>query len=166
MKEYLFEPADEADLEAVWQLISQRIRWMDAVGIRQWNVTNYQQAYPKSYYMQQIRERQLHVLRSEDRICGAVVLLDEDPRWAGDPQVPAWYLHNFVTDTREKGAGSHILDAAAGLAVQNGKKALRLDCAVDNDKLNSYYESRGFLQAGYCRDGNYFGIKREKKLEG
>ena len=166
MKEYLFEPADETDLEAVWQLISQRIQWMDAVGIQQWNVTNYQSAYPKAYYLQKIEQKQLHVLRNEDRICAAVVLLEDDARWSGDPYRPAYYLHNFVSDTTEKGAGSRMLEAVTQLALAKGKQALRLDCSVSNHQLNAYYESRGFLPAGSCQEGAYMGLKREKLLEG
>ncbi len=47
---FLFRMAHAKELPAVLSLISQRIRWMDACGIRQWNTTGYEAAYPPSYY--------------------------------------------------------------------------------------------------------------------
>lgn len=77
--------------------------------------------------------------------------------------VSAYYLHNFVTDISGKGAGGIILEFVKELAVRNKKTRLRLDCAIDNVRLNHYYESQGYVFAGQCVDGPYIGNKREKK---
>lgn len=50
---FLFRRAHTKEVPAVLSLISQRIRWMDACGIRQWNTTGYEAAYPPSYYAAQ-----------------------------------------------------------------------------------------------------------------
>ena len=57
-----------------------------------------------------------------------------------------------------------MLRAVEGLAMKQGRQALRLDCAADNVFLNRYYESMGFMPAGYCEEGAYRGIRREKKI--
>ena len=164
--EYLFELADEAALGQIYKLIDQRIRWMDEKGIRQWNVTDYWKAYPKDYYVREMWRGTLHVLkRKADRqVMGAVVLLEQDSRWKDAAPLPAYYIHNFVADEAERGAGGMMLQKIQELAVKNHKACLRLDCAVSNEKLNRYYEQKGFLLAGQCVDGNYSGNRREKKL--
>jgi hypothetical protein len=47
---------------------------------------------------------------------------------------------------------------------RNKKTRLRLDCAIDNVRLNHYYENKGYVFAGQCLDGSYVGNKREKRL--
>ena len=42
---------------------------------------------------------------------------------------------------------------------------MRLDSAVGNKTLETYYTSRGYVEAGRCKDGLYEGILRQKKLE-
>lgn len=49
-------------------------------------------------------------------------------------------------------------------AFGNGMRFMRLDCAEDNEFLNSYYDSMGYRLAGRCEDGVYIGNKREKVI--
>ena len=163
---YQFEPADNTSLEDIYRLIRNRIRWMDQSGIRQWNVTNYWDAYPETYYQTQLRQGRLYVLRRGDnrKIAGAAVILEHDRRWLNDAGIPSYYIHNFVTDIEEKGAGRIILKEVAKMALKNGKQCIRLECAADNGRLNSYYERQGFVLVGQCVEGCYQGNKREKKL--
>ena len=44
-----FELAGEQAVDEVFGLILRRIDWMDEKGIRQWNVTGYAEAYPKTH---------------------------------------------------------------------------------------------------------------------
>ncbi len=163
--EYEFSLAVPGDVPKVMALIEERIAWMDEKGIEQWNVTGYLEAYPKSYYEEQAAAGRLYVLRAGSGIIGAAVLLEEDERWEDCREVPAYYVHNLVTAISARGAGGRLLDFAGGLARDRGKAALRLDCAVDTQKLNAYYESRGFMPRGSCEDGPYIGIRREKPLK-
>ena len=41
---------------------------------------------------------------------------------------------------------------------------MRLDSAIGNKNLENYYASRGYRSAGFCKDGLYEGVLREKKL--
>ena len=40
-EKYLFRKATFDEVQAVFHLVLDCIRWMEAVGIRQWNVTDY-----------------------------------------------------------------------------------------------------------------------------
>lgn len=161
-----FVPAASGEIAAVFSLYEKRVRWMDEQGVRQWNVSDYLNVYPEAYYRRQAEAGNLYVLKETESgtVIGAVVLLQQDERWADRSGVSAYYVHNLVTDPAVKGAGAEMLRAIERLACEQGKQALRLDCAVDNAFLNRYYESMGYMPAGECAEGAYRGIRREKKL--
>lgn len=163
---YTFMLADETELEEVYALINQRIEWMDEVGIQQWNVTKYWEAYPKSYFINQVQQGNLYVLKQMDtkKVIGAVVCLTTDKRWKNSSSVSAYYLHNFVTDKNEPGVGKLILKYVEDLGIKNHKTHIRLDCAIHNTRLNAYYEEKGYILKGQCEDGLYKGNNREKLL--
>ena len=69
---------------------------MDKSGIQQWNITNYLEVYPISYYADRQRLGELYVLRKEDVVIGAVVLLQSDECWPQMADSPAYYVHNLV----------------------------------------------------------------------
>lgn len=164
--DYQFGFADESVLEQIYTLIDRRIQWMDEVGIRQWNVTDYWDVYPREHYIEQMRQNRLYVLKRmpEGTVVGTAVLYETDDRWPDGQDVSAYYVHHFAAAPEEKGAGKILLGHLEELARTDGKGALRLDCADDNPRLNRYYEEKGYLPAGTCADGVYRGILREKYL--
>lgn len=164
--DYIFRPAEINEIEEIFSLYVQRIRWMDEHGIRQWNVTDYMGRYPVSYYQKQCELGALYVLRSvkDNALAGAVVLYQKDIRWHDKPDMPAYYVHNLVSAPGCKGAGARMIAEVERIAVAHGKLYMRLDCAVDNAFLNRYYEAKGYKEAGICEDRLYRGICREKKL--
>lgn len=162
--DHIFRSAELSDVDAVFQLYKKRICWMNEKGIRQWNVTEYLDAYPADYYVKQQSLGNLYVLAENNTIIGAVVLLQEDDRWMEKADQPAFYVHNLVTDTGVSGAGKEILSEAETIARQQGKRFVRLDCAADNTFLNYYYGSLGYEVAGTCQEGTYIGNRREKAL--
>ena len=165
MKEkYRFRKATQQEIPAVFALIMTRVAWMDRVGIRQWNTTKYDERYPLAYYEKRRQMEELFVL--EDRVSCRIVcvgaLLHSDPRW---PDVlPAYYLHHFAATLDAKGAGSIFLQQAEKYTANCKMQYLRLDSAVGNEKLENYYTTRGYVEAGYCIDGLYQGVLRQKKL--
>ena len=161
---FLFRRAHAKEVPAVLSLISQRIRWMDACGIRQWNTTGYEAAYPPSYYAAQAKAGTLFVLLQKENgaVCCAAVLTEEDP--ARQDRTPALYLHNFVGAVSVPGAGACFLHYAQEYARACGKRCLRLDSARENPRLTKYYEAQGFRPVGTREDGPYRGILREKEL--
>lgn len=136
---------------------------MDEAGIRQWNVTNYLDAYPLEYYEEQQASKSLYVLAKPD-VIGAVVILEADERWPDKAKDAAYYVHNLATDPKVKGAGREIMKEIEKLAASKRKRYVRLDCAADNTFLNSYYSALGYQFAGICEEGPYKGNRREKEI--
>ena len=161
-KQYIFRLATQEEIPAVFALIMRRVAWMDRVGIRQWNMTKYDQRYPLDYYEQRRLLEELFILEDGGRILCVGALFHEDERWP-EPE-SAFYLHHLASDVDAKGAGSVFLQKAEAYTAGKGKQYLRLDSAVGNVVLEDYYASRGYVAAGYCRDGLYEGILRQKKL--
>ena len=161
----LFRPALESDIDEIFSLISERVHWMDEVGIRQWNTTDYLTVYPKEYYLGNQQNGDLYLCEDGGVITGAFVLFNKDVRWKDNGEVDdACYLHNLATDPAVKGLGVFLIGKAEEVALQRGKRRLRLDCAVDNPFLNDYYEQMGYKLCGECVDDLYFGNLREKHL--
>ena len=163
---YSFRKASANEVPRVFQLVLDRIHWMDEKGIRQWNVTAYLERFPFSYYEQKQSEGEMFVLEEKETsqiVCGAV-LKEEDDRWPVTVEGSAYYLHNFATDTKKPGVGKVFLHLAEQYAAAMGKAFFRLDCAVDNAFLNRYYDAQGYVVVGRCVHGLYQGFLREKKL--
>lgn len=161
-KTYRLIPAEPVHMEAVFRIIDDRIRWMDRVGIRQWNTTDYWGVYPEAYYRWRAQRGELLVFVHEETVVGVGALLREDPRWEDGMQKSAYYLHHFATPLDEKGVGSRMLAQLEQYTRDAGKERLRLDCAVDNAFLNRYYGEKGYQLCGHCVDGLYEGNLREK----
>lgn len=165
-QKYTFARGTLADLPQVYTIIDERIRWMDEVGIEQWNVTDYWDCYPKSYYEKAVHDGNLYVLKEAggDRITGVAVLYESDERWAKQQGPAAYYVHHLATRIGEKGAGKEMLAFCEKQAAADRKEYLRLDCAIDNPKINAYYDKLRYDYAGTCVDGKYAGNLREKKI--
>ncbi len=161
--EYIWQQASENEATHAFGLVKERIGWMDRVGIRQWNVGNYTQIFPESYYRDMARQAKLYLLRKGEKIVGAAVLLESDDRW--DDNRSAYYIHNLVGSVQERGAGEEILRLVEKMAAQSGKEYVRLDCAADNRELNTYYEQKGYILSGECWEGTYHGNRRQKRVD-
>lgn len=128
----------------------------------QWNVTDYWEVYPKSYYDEMMSDHRLYVLECNSKVVAALVCLESDGNWKKDSE--SFYIHNFVTDERYKGCGKVLLNEIEKLANIQCKVSIRLDCAIDNVKLNKYYDNQGYQTVGVCKDGPYIGNKKKKKV--
>ena len=167
MSTYTFRKAERQEVPMVFELIMARVRWMDEVGIRQWNVTDYAGCYPLRHYEAARQRGDLFVMTDEENtILACAVLRQEDERWPAAMQAaqPACYLHHFATRTGEKGLGRSFLRMAEAYALRQGKTRFRLDSADDNAFLADYYTAQGYAAVGHCTDGLYRGILREKTL--
>lgn len=169
-KGYVFEKIKKEEIPLMFSIILSRMKWMDEVGIDQWNNTFYDEVYPVSYYEEHRRAGEVFVLReiSTGEIVSAAVFKSEDDRWehiADYSTKSAFYLHNFCSRIDKKGTGKIFLDFAEEYARICEKDVFRLDSAEDNAVLEAYYESRGYIPKGFCIDGLYKGILREKEIK-
>ena len=160
---YIFREAQENEAAEVLQIICERIAWMDEVGIRSWNTTNYLERYPLAYYIKRAQNHELFVLVDADtgKIASAAVLLREDSRW--NDHTPTIYIHNLVAAADAKGAGTILLERIEAYAQDSGIPRLRLDSIEGNAAVSRYYEKRGYVPVGKCVVGVYHGILRENQ---
>ena len=100
---FIFRLLRPDEAPAMFDLIMGRVAWMDEVGIRQWNVTKYDECYPESYYRAHAEAGRVYCLE-ETRPAGTAegaagensagedpagrgallavgLLLEEDERW-------------------------------------------------------------------------------------
>jgi len=104
-------------------------------------------------------------VKPRGKIASAAVLLESDEEWTDRRDTFACYIHSLVTDTEESGAGKVIMAEIEKLAIREGNRFLRLDCAADSTFLNGYYKSLGYTQVeGKCAEGKYVGNRFEKEL--
>lgn len=167
--EYIFREIKAEEIPLMFKLITDRMKWMDDNGIKQWNVTFYDEVYPVSYYEKRHRMGEVFVL--EEKCSGDIaavgVLKKEDERWETVQEYTeksAYYLHNFASDPKKNGAGEVFLYYAEKYALSRKMEYMRLDSADDNKRLEEYYSEKGYIPVGCCVDGLYKGILREKKL--
>ena len=160
----IFRKGTADDVPHVIDLIRQRIEWMDDMGIDQWNNTHYLEHYPSRYYMDAAEKGQLYVLDGKDNnITASAVLLTADNRWMLT-NANAFYVHNLVSAIGEGGSGKVLLQFIEDHACSQHKQLVRLDCAIDNEKLNQWYERQGYRYVGTMVEDEYRGCLREKEL--
>ena len=103
---------------------------------------------------------EMYVLTDGEEIAGmaAVALCQRDEylniSWEKDlpnDEVATVHLLAVCLDYRGKSLGLRILDEAMEIAVQNGKKALRLDALKSNLPAQKMYEKAGFIYRGEQR---------------
>ena len=164
-EDHEFKEGSETDVAQMMRLIDERIAWMDANGIDQWNNSHYREHYPEEYYVDAVQAGRLYVLyqKMSGKVVAGAVLLEKDGRWDVITS-SAYYVHNLVAAIDAKGAGKRMLEEIENLCRLNGKKFLRLDCSAGNKALNRWYESLGFRHVGAVIDGEYTGNLMEKKL--
>lgn len=163
-----FRRARLQDVDAIMLLVQRRIDWMNAVGLHQWNETDYFGRYPRSYWERNINY--FLVGEEEGRVVVAIALYTEDVRWTrdgvytGTASGKAYYLHHLVTDPASKGVGKKMMLYVEQYAIEHHVSLLRLDSAVGNLTLEKYYIDLGYTACGTCHDQLYHGVLREKSV--
>ena len=150
--------AEMRDVGDIFDLIIERIEWMNKVGIRQWNTDGYLDAFPREYYEKNIGS--FYIAEQDGKIVGAVALYESDERWPDGER--AIYVHHLVTDLTARGAGRELLAFAEKEAMRRGMTKIRLDSEKGNEKLAKYYADAGYTELDEFCEGEYIGIRREK----
>jgi len=163
---YIFRKLKEVEVPIMFNLIIERMKWMDKKNIKHWNVLEYDKIYPQSYYVEKTQQGYtygLYDVNTNELLCAAV-LLENDDSW--ENQEPSIYIHNFISKVGCPGIGKLFIKYTEEYAKAKGKKYLRLDSSGDNEKLTEYYDKQGFIPVGDCVyvDGLYHGILRQKEI--
>jgi GNAT superfamily N-acetyltransferase len=87
---------------------------------------------------------------------GTVDLRDNDEAVWGEDGISAVYAHRLAIDPAYsgRGVGQQIINWVVNKAQSEERDFIRLDCVSHNQKLRTYYESKGFV---HVRDIEYGG---------
>ncbi|WP_169943919.1 GNAT family N-acetyltransferase [Microbispora sp. H11081] len=154
--------AAPADLQGVLALLARTAGWLNGLGVRQWPAGG----FPAERIEPLIDEGVMYVLdtaegspgdTAEDaagntgvRVPVATIAVDghADPEFWTQADRPgdALYVHKLAVsrDYSGCGLGEALLGWAALRAAVHGRSRLRLDCAKDNARLQSFYRRAGF----------------------
>ncbi len=93
---------------------------------------------------------EFYFLVRDSRIIAMYRLMNEDLKYWGKQEKPAYYVHSLVVHPDFKGErlGVAILDHIQKLAINNNIALLRLDCDASNKALCKYYLHYGFQEVG------------------
>ena len=146
-----FVRATVGDAPAAFRLVCDRVAWMDARGISQWNTTGYTESYPEAYFRARAAAGELFGMADGGRLVGVVVVLGSDPRWDGQPRRTALYVHNLATDWRVGGVGRALVEAARRAAREAGYafmqvKTVQMGKYAEYDATNRFYLAMGFKE--------------------
>lgn len=151
---YEIELAKIEDLDAICELIYDRCLWFSQKGMKGWSIDFYPNKYDKNYFREQMKINKLFVVKLEHKVCGAMLLKEEDKGyWNNDDA--SYYIHHLVTVIHLKGIGKKLIEFAKEQCKADYKKYLRLDCYKESTFLNDYYQRIGFTNVGSGINGNY-----------
>ena len=144
------------DLDAIHKLIYDRCLWFSKKGVKGWNINFYPEKYNQDYFEEQMKVNQLFVAKSNNKVCGVMLLKEEDKDFWNDNK-PCYYIHHLATDIKLKGIGKLLLNYAIEQCKKDNKEYLRLDCYKTSQFLNDYYKKIGFnnVGSGNLDDYNY-----------
>ncbi|WP_182897660.1 GNAT family N-acetyltransferase [Microbispora sp. H10830] len=138
--------ATPADLQGVLALLARTAGWLNGLGVRQWPAGG----FPAERIEPLIGAGVMYLLEAGSQVPAATIAVDghADPEFwtSADRPGDALYVHKLAVSRTYsgRGLGDTLLDWAALRAAAHDRPYLRLDCAKDNARLQSYYRKAGF----------------------
>lgn len=150
------ESATFLDIDDICKIIYNRCVWFSDNELKGWQIDFYPNKYNKEYFIEQMKINKLFVAKSNNKVCGVMLLKNKDLDYWKDEE-NSYYVHHLATDTNFKGVGRKLIDYAKEECKLNNKKYLRLDCYKESIFLNNYYKNIGFnnVGSGSSEDYNY-----------
>ncbi|RAS38678.1 GNAT family N-acetyltransferase [Paraburkholderia bryophila] len=106
--------------------------------------------FSENWVRNNVSQKEVYVAELEGTAVGTFSLvLDEDNHWGHQEHI-AGYVHGLSVrkDFNGLGVGRFMLDWCGDRLYALNRRFIRLDCAVHNVKLCTYYESLGFIRVG------------------
>lgn len=151
-KEFVFLLPSQAHM--AYELIRERMDWMERNQIHQWVKGEYDKAYPESYFADKAAAHQLVGIELDGRLIATAVILDKDSRW-GETTDKAIYIHCLAGSTSFPGAGRCLIERIEGYAKKQGYQYARLDSIRTSKRLFGYYASLGYIKVGEGEEPYY-----------
>jgi hypothetical protein len=137
-----FVVAAPGQVDEVLAVIDEAAAWLRGRGVEQWPGR-----FERSWVEGAVRRGETWLALAGGTVRGTVTLDHADSVWDDLPGA-AVYVHRMAVRRSAAGLGAVILGWAAGIARQQGREALRLDCVASNGRLRAYYEAAGFVHRG------------------
>jgi GNAT superfamily N-acetyltransferase len=138
-----FLVAGPGQVDEVLTVLDEAADWLRGRGVEQWPAR-----FERSWVEGAVRRGETWLALADGAVSGTVTLDAADSVWDDLPGAAALYVHRMAVRRAARGLGAVILGWAAGLARQQGRDALRLDCVAANGRLRGYYEAAGFAHRG------------------
>ena len=133
-----FAATDEA--VAVAEVIQEAARWVTTWRAQLWDP----ELVGLAFVTPIIARGQMLTAKTGGQIAGVMILEPEDPHfWPDHPKGEAAYVHKLAVRRAFAGAGvpAALMEHAAALTRQDGRRFLRLDC---DPPLTGFYQRLGF----------------------
>jgi hypothetical protein len=138
-----FLVAAPGQVDEVVAVLDEAAAWLHGRGVEQWP-----SRFEPSWVEGAVRRGETWLALAGGAVSGTVTLDHSDPVWDGLPGAAALYVHRMAVRRSASGLGAVILGWVVGVARQQGREALRLDCVAANGRLRAYYEAAGFVHRG------------------
>jgi len=140
-----------SEISNIMAITKECAAFMIAKGIFQWN-----EHYPsKKAFLKDIEREELYVLLQDNILIGTIVIstyMDKEYipiKWLTRNEKNI-YIHRLSVhpDFQSKGYAQQLMDFAEEHARQNGFVSVRLDTFSQNQRNQSFYETRGYQKLG------------------
>ena len=144
MRPLTIQPATDADIPIIEDILLDVVAWLDAHDLHLWerqHVTwpELGKHYPIGTF---------HIACLDGVPVGCMALLDHDPLfWPDVPAGRSLYIHKLAVKRAAAGQGvsQALIAHAKAQCAQRGIGELRLDCHQHRNKLRALYEAQGFV---------------------
>ena len=149
-----FRKANILDTSAVTAIYDGARKIMKESGIPQW-----QEGVPgRESFITDVQNGVSYVLEDDGKVIATVQIIEHEPYYDGITD-GCWTEGNALVahrvavsnENRKKGVGSLILQHAEEIAIQRGKKAVRLDTHELNYRMRGMLEKNGYKAVGTVR---------------
>lgn len=128
------------------ELLEEARAWQAGRGSEGWNYP-----FDDAWMLPRIERGELYLAFQRSEAVGAFRILWEDvPFWGERETGESIYLHTFaVRRSRSgQGIGSAIIERVVAMGREQGRRNVRLDCALSSKRLIAFYERNGFVSTG------------------
>lgn len=148
---YKISLADEKDVDKIYDLCMDRVKWFRENNIDQWHVL--ENSDLKKILKREIRRADLYKITKNKSIVGSFVLSETDSkRWEFSDDT--YYLWRLVTDKNVHGIGKRIIRFCCKKCKKDGKKYLRGYYVASNEKLKEIYDKYRFTVVNTYQTAN------------
>ncbi|MEQ7007959.1 GNAT family N-acetyltransferase [Actinopolymorpha sp. B17G11] len=155
--EWSIEPATTAELADVAAVLEDAAAWLNERGVRQWPT-----CFPERLLLPAIESGQTWLVRAGADVVATVTVDHTDAAW-DDLPTDAAYVHRMAVRHHGQQLGTWMLDWVTKVAIDEGRRAVRLDCVATNEDLCRYYERQGFRRMGDVTVGGMPGERLASK---